>query len=242
MASAWWADPAKSAEKSLSIAYASEGHPWHGRRRPDTPLPGLAVHRAGPPPTVAPPGCAQAPRGPRWVVRAPPRARSPQKPPPGAPRCAASTTFAGWRQLFLPAKGWRRARWRPQRHSVIVGGRSLAVKAICLACLSLIHRARMAVGAVGNGPPFSKARWARSARPRGRQRPRPLRGAAISARVGAAKLVEPQVVRRGDRRSWAIVSGRFCHEAASGRGGGPFPRRFACSVRKLGTSNSSSTE
>ena len=32
---------------------------------------------------------------------------------------------------------------------------------ICLAFLSLIKSTTMAVGAVGNGLPFSKARWAR---------------------------------------------------------------------------------
>src|SRR4029453_18104763 len=38
-------------------------------------------------------------------------------------RCAASTTFAGQRQLFLPVKGQQREhRWRPQRHSVLVVG------------------------------------------------------------------------------------------------------------------------
>ena len=37
--------------------------------------------------------------------------------------CAASTIFAGQRQLFLPAKDERRERrWRPQRNSVIVAG------------------------------------------------------------------------------------------------------------------------
>jgi len=43
----------------------------------------------------------------------------------------------------------------------MVAGRSLAVTDICLAFLSLIKNTRMAVGAVGNGLPFSKARWAR---------------------------------------------------------------------------------
>ena len=43
-------------------------------------------------------------------------------------------------------------------------------------------------------------------------------------------------------QSWGILSGRFLHEAASARAEAGFPRRFACSVRKLGTSNSSSTE
>ena len=113
----------------------------------------------------------------------------------------------------------------------------------CRVIRSLIKNPRMAVGARGKpsavfqgpvgafcastGPAASTASSGRGDR---------------RTRVGAANPVESQVVRRGDRRSWGILSGRFCHEASSGRGGGPFPRRFACSVRKLGTSNSSSTE
>jgi hypothetical protein len=62
----------------------------------------------------------------------------------------------------------------------------------------------MAVGAVGNGPPFSKARWARL-RVHGAGSVHGLfeRGDRPRERVGmyVAKRVEPQVVRRDDRRS-----------------------------------------
>ena len=101
----------------------------------------------------------------------------------------------------------------------------------------------MAVGGVGNGPPFSKARWARL-RVHGAGTVHGLfahRGRALGAR-GRRHPVELQVVHRGDRRSWGILSGRVSHDAVSDRGAGALPRRLACSVRKLGTSNSSSTE
>jgi hypothetical protein len=62
----------------------------------------------------------------------------------------------------------------------------------------------MAVGAVGNGPPFSKARWARL-RVHGAGSVHGLFGRGDRPRervgVGVAKPVEPQVVRRDDRRS-----------------------------------------
>jgi hypothetical protein len=101
----------------------------------------------------------------------------------------------------------------------------------------------MAVGAVGNGPPFSKARWARL-RVHGAGSVHGLFWRDDRRRdcVGVAKPVEPQAVCRDDRRSWGILCGRFCHEAASARLVEAFPRRLACSVRKLGTSNSNSTE
>jgi hypothetical protein len=62
----------------------------------------------------------------------------------------------------------------------------------------------MAVGAVGNGPPFSKARWARL-RVHGAGSVHGLFGRGDPPRervgVGVVKPVEPQVVRRDDRRS-----------------------------------------
>jgi hypothetical protein len=58
----------------------------------------------------------------------------------------------------------------------------------------------MAVGAVGNGPPFSKARWARL-RVHGAGSVHGLFGRGDRVGVGVVKPVEPQVVRRDDRRS-----------------------------------------
>jgi hypothetical protein len=61
--------------------------------------------------------------------------------------CAASTTFAGQRQLFLPVKGpQRERRWRPQWHSVIVVGWSRPLSGTFF---SPIKKTRMAVGACG---------------------------------------------------------------------------------------------
>ena len=100
----------------------------------------------------------------------------------------------------------------------------------------------MAVGAVGNGLPFSKARGARL-RVHGAGSVHGLFGGVIGAPAWARrKPVESQVGRRGDRRPWGSLRGRVCHDAASDRLAAAFPRRVACSVRKLGTSNSSSTE
>ena len=65
------------------------------------------------------------------------------------------------------------------------------------------------MGAVGNGPPFSKARWARP-------------------RVHGAGSVHG-LFRVDDRR-------RQCHhEAASARVEEVLPRRLACSVRNVGS-------
>jgi len=133
--------------------------------------------------------------------------------------CRLATTISAGEGLA------KERRWRPQRNSVIVAGRSLAVNAICLPFLSLITRTRMAVGA--------------SARPRGRHVHGLFgRGDRPPERVDAANRSNPHV-RRGDRRSWGILSGRVVHDAASDRPAAAFPRRLACSVRKLGTSNSS---
>ena len=83
---------------------------------------------------------------------------------------------------------------------VIVAGRSLAVNEI--SPFSLLKKTRMAVGAVENGPPFSKARWARL-RVHGAGSVHGLfgRGDRPREHVGVAKPVEPQVGRRDDRRS-----------------------------------------
>jgi hypothetical protein len=43
--------------------------------------------------------------------------------------CRLATTISA-------GEGLAKVRWRPQRHLVIVGGRSLAVNEICLAFLS----------------------------------------------------------------------------------------------------------
>lgn len=149
--------------------------------------------------------------------------------------CRVATTISA-------GEGLAKVRWRPQRHSVIVGDRSLAVNEICLAFLSLIPEDEDGGGRCGKRSAVFQGAVGASARPRGRQRPRPLRRGDRRARVGAPKPVGPQVVRRGDRRSWGILRGRLCHEAVSDRLAAAFPRRVACSVRKLGTSNSSSTE
>ena len=116
------------------------------------------------------------------------------------------------------------------------------MREIGLALSFLITRTTMAVDGVGNGPPFSKARWARL-RVHGAGTVHRLfghRGRALE-RVGAVTR-SSCIVHRGDRRSWGILSGRVIHDAVSDRGAGALPRRLACSVRKLGTSNSSSTE
>lgn len=98
------------------------------------------------------------------------------------------------------------------------------------------------MGAVGNGPPFSKARWARL-RVHGAGSVHGLwRGDQALERVGVAtrSSLRSSAETIGDPA--ALRRGRWCHEAASARLVEVFPRRLACSVRKLGTSNSNSTE
>ena len=115
-----------------------------------------------------------------------------------SPSAAAVLTFwvreaGARRQLLLPVSDnyfCRRrvgegARWRPQRARVIVAGRSLAVGMRSAWSLLLITKTTMAVGAVGNGPPFSKARWAR---------PRVHGAGSVHGLFGRAQPVEPQVV------------------------------------------------
>ena len=107
--------------------------------------------------------------------------------------CAASTISAGWRQLFLPAKGQQR---------------SVAHHLATLGCC------RRPVG--------------------GREAQR----RSADRRVGASRRAWNTGVRRTPS-----VRGRPVHDVGSAAGRGvALPRRFACSVRKLETSNSSSTE
>ena len=57
----------------------------------------------------------------------------------------------------------------------------------------------MAVGAVENRPRFSKDRWARSLRPRVRQRPRPL--ALCTPRASFAQTIDADPSRGGRAHS-----------------------------------------
>lgn len=107
--------------------------------------------------------------------------------------CAESTTFAGERQLFLPAKGQQR---------------SVAHHLAALGC----------------------CRWPVGGR-EGQRRSADRRGGARS---------DPGNMNARRTRS---VCRRPVHDVASAAcRGAAFPRRLACSVRKLGTSNSSRTE
>jgi HTH-like domain len=148
------------------------------------------------------------------------------------------------RQLLLPVSDnyfcrsrgpQREPRWRPQRDSVTCRGPVAAVRFVLSD-----HRPD-----AGGGRSWKTVRGF----PRTGGRVLGVHGSGSvhglrGAREGASrqKHGDPQVVRPGDRRSWGILSGRFPHDVASGRLDVPLPRRFACSVRKLGTSNSSSAE
>ena len=142
----------------------------------------------------------------------------------------------------------------------MVVGRSLAVSDLCLVILSFLKGLEDGGGRCGKpsavfqgpvgaffastGPAASTASSSEHGSGSFDHTPVPIRG-TLNERAASSAWTNTATRRSSHRAivdpeaSCAVV---FSHEAASGRLGVAFPRRFACSVRKLETSNSSRTE
>ena len=117
------------------------------------------------------------------------------------PACAPSTTFAGQRQLFLPAKGEQRRVLpsRPGGTQFMVVGRSRAVVEFCFLIPPQETRRRACGRLWESRELISKDLWARSARPSVRQRPRPLSRARLGHSTGRECRFEPSHTRARPR-------------------------------------------